>query len=207
MKKALIAIVVLTTLTVADAENLTSNGFSYDYVQGIYSGGTYKDTVSGSAVSADITGYNFRISKLVNENIFLEGAYETAKSTSMKINGTSYALGLDGTQTELDLGYRMSLNESSDLNFKIGIAQYKINFSYSGTQLASESKSTYPITVALRSKLSPELEIQTSFRREDSESTYTIGVGYAINKTIALVGGLQPSDKGDTYFVGLRVNY
>lgn len=207
MKKALIAIVVLTTLTVAHAENLTSNGFSYDYVQGIYSGGTYKDTVSGSAVSADITGYNFRISKLVSENVFLEGAYETAKSTSMKISGTSYAVGIDGSSTEFSIGYRLGINDSSDFNITAGVAQMKLSASYNGTQLVSESKNTYPITVALRSKLSPELEIQTSFRREDSESTYTIGVGYAINKTIALVGGLQPSDKGDTYFVGLRVNY
>ena len=207
MKKALITIKIMTSFAVAHAENLTSNGFSYDYVQGIYSGGTYKDTISGSAVSADITGYNFRISKLVNENIFLEGAYETAKSTSMKIGGTSYAIGIDGTSTELSIGYRFGINESSDFNLTAGVNQMKLNASYNGTQLISESKNTYPITVAFRSKLTPELELQTSFRREDSENTYTIGVGYAINKSVALLGGLQPSDKGDTYFAGLRVNY
>lgn len=207
MKKLLTGITLIAGASLASAENLPSNGFSYDYVQGIYNSSSFSSTINGTSVSADFTGFGVSASKLVTDDIFITAGYSSVTADSMTAASTKYSIGLDGTSTAFGAGYRLGINDSTDLNLSLAYRQTKYSATYNGASLVSSTDTTYPVTTGIRSRLSPSAELFGSWTYEDSENYYVLGLGYAISKSVSIIGAYSPSTEGDTMYVGVRLNY
>ena len=206
MKKLLTGIILVVVASFAKAESLDTNGFSYDYVQAIYAYSSYKDTLSGYSVSADIKGYDLQISKAINQDFYMTVEYVKLTSNSLKIAGTSYDIDLTNTGSKISVGYRMPINEKTDFNLEAGYGSSKSSATYSGTTYESNEK-TYPVTVRIRYKLATTVEFEGGYTRSGTDDNGYLGIGLEITKGLALVGAIAPETKGDVYQIGLRYNY
>jgi hypothetical protein len=207
MKKLITAITLIATASFVNAESLETNGFSYDYVQGSYQYLKYKDTVDGTSISTNASAYVAEVSKALNENVFMNASYAYIKSTSMTIDGTSYAVGLTGNGGLVNIGYRFPVGKETDFNIQVGYRSLQRKATYSGTTLISETNSTYPITAQIRQKITPSAELEAGYTREDGDNNWYIGIGFEVTKSLNIIGALAPSSTGDVYMLGVRYNY
>lgn len=137
--KKLIALSALTVLSAtAIAEAKTENGLNYNEVSGEY----VSQSVNTTDGTKTFTGYGINASALVSESIFVLGSYA---STSRTADGEKTTLG----QSQIGLGYRFGLSESTDLNL-VG--------SYSSTPITGGSITGYMVGVGVRSLVSPDVE-------------------------------------------------
>jgi hypothetical protein len=205
--KKLITVLTLTAIaSLAHAENEQTNGFSYDYVQVMYQQAAFEDTINGALVSADLTAYDLDVSKILTDNIFVTAGYGKGTSDSIKISGTSYAIGTTGTWVRFGVGYRMPINEKTDFNILIQSDQTTSKASGLGVSISDTSNST-PVTATLRFMLAPSVELLTSYQYDDGDSAYIIGGGFAITKQLAVIGAYAKIDGGNSTSIGLRYNF
>jgi hypothetical protein len=206
MKKLLAGLTLIAVASLAHAENEQTNGFSYDYVQGQYQSAAYEDTIDGTLVGADLTAYTFDVSKILTENIFVTAGYGKGTSDSIKIAGTSYAIGTTASFVSFGVGYRMPINEKTDFNILVESNQTTTKASGLGLTISDTSNST-PVTATLRFMLVPNVELQTSYQYDDGDSAYIIGGGFAISKQLAVIGAYAKIDGGNSTSIGLRYNF
>jgi hypothetical protein len=207
MKKIALSALLMATVVSSYADNSTTNGFSYNYVQGSYTSSALEDTIEGSIIGADFTGYDLSVSKTLTENIFVTAAYGSLSTNSVKVDGTTLPIKGTGTSTSFGIGYRMPINEKVDLNIMIESIDVATKGSIDGTEVISETDTETPITVSLRFMVTPEFEIQTSYGNNDGDSRYFIGGGFAINKQLNVIGGYSKVQDGSATTIGLRYNF
>jgi len=208
MKKLLTGIFMLAGASLASAENSDTNGFSYDYVEGAYSWIKFSDTSDeGSALSADFSAYQLKASKAITSNVILDIGYSYAKSDSLTVDGTSYDFDLTGQLYGLGIGYRFAVGDGTDLNLRVGYSQNKLKATYEGATVDETNDTTYPISIGIRQKITPTVEFQGTYIREDGENDYYLGIGFEVTKQVNLFGAINPNTFGDAYIIGVRYNY
>jgi opacity protein-like surface antigen len=208
MKKLLTGIFMLAGASLASAENSDTNGFSYDYVEGAYSWIKFSDTSDeGSALSADFSAYQLKASKAITSNVILDIGYSYAKSDSLTVDGTSYDFDVTGHLYGLGIGYRFAVGDGTDLNLRVGYSQNKLKATYEGATVDETNDTTYPISIGIRQKITPTVEFQGTYIREDGENDYYLGIGFEVTKQVNLFGAINPNTFGDAYIIGVRYNY
>jgi hypothetical protein len=206
MSKKLIPIFAALFVTAASAQNLTANGFSYDYVQGYYESGNINVSAGGYTLDTDLSGAGAGFSKLLNENVFFTASFGGASSSSIKINNTSYAINTDITSTSFGVGYRMPLDAKTDLNVRASSVSTKVELNGYGYSISDTDRVT-AVGVGVRYKLSDEVELNAGINSVDGESSTGFGGAMNLSKTVALIGGYSTSDNSSATFIGLRVMY
>jgi hypothetical protein len=207
MKKLLIGITLIAGASLASAENSKTNGFSYDYIQGTYNLSSIEETIDDSIVAADFKGYNLSVSKTLTENIFVTAAYASVSTSSVKVDGTTFAISGTGTSTAFGVGYRMPINDKTDLSVDVQSVRVATKGTLSGVEVISDTTTTTPVTATLRFMVIPDFEIQTSLGYSDGDSVYAIGGGFAINKQFNVLGGYAKVTNGTATTIGLRYNF
>jgi hypothetical protein len=208
MKKLLTGITLIAGASLASAENSDTNGFSYDYVEGAYSWIKFSDTSDeGSALSADFSAYQLKASKAITSNVILDIGYSYAKSDSLTVDGTSLDFDLTGQLYGLGIGYRFAVSDGTDLNLRVGYSQSKLKGTYEGVTQEETNDTTYPISIGIRQKITPTVEFQGTYIREDGENDYYLGIGFEVTKQVNLFGAINPNTFGDAYIIGVRYNY
>lgn len=206
MKNKLLPLAIALFATTASAQNLTSNGFSYDYVQGFYESGSISGASGADKFSSDLSGSTFGVSKLINENVFMTAEFGSLSSDSIKINSTSYAINTDVKGTSVGIGYRMPIDAKTDVNFKIGSTSTKVKFNGYGYSY-SETDTQTAVGATLRHKIASNVELNVGVSSSDGDTSTFIGGGFELSKTLAIIGGYSKFDGGNSTVLGLRVMF
>ena len=208
MKKLLTGITLIAGASLASAENSDTNGFSYDYVEGAYSWIKFSQANDdGDAVTSNLSAYQLKASKAITSNVILDVAYSYATADSLKVAGTSYDIGIKGYISGVGIGYRFPVSEGTDLTLGVAYSQNKVKATYQGVTQYEVSDTTYPISIGVRQKITPTVEFQGSYIREDGENDYYLGIGFEVTKQVNLFGAINPNTFGDAYIIGVRYNY
>jgi hypothetical protein len=206
MSKKLLTLAIALFATAASAQNLTSNGFSYDYVQGFYESGSISDTAGAYKIESDLSGSSFGVSKLINENVFMTAGFGSLSSDSIKINSTSYAINTDVKATSVGIGYRMAVDSKTDFNVQVGSTSTKVKFNGYGYAV-SETDTQTSVGATLRHKIASNVELNVGVRSSDGETSTFVGGGFELSKTLAVIGGYSKFDGGNSTVLGLRVMF
>jgi hypothetical protein len=207
MKKLLTGIFLIAGASLASAENSDTNGFSYDFVEGSYQWINFSDTTDdGVAITGDLAAYSLKASKAISANVILDIGYSYALADTLKFDGTSLDLDVTGQLSSIGIGYRIPVSDGTDLNLRFGYSQYKIKATFQG-ESEEDNDTNYPISIGVRQKITPTVEFQGSYIREDGENDWFFGLGFDVTKQVSLFGAFNPSQLGDTYIIGARYNY
>jgi hypothetical protein len=206
MSKKMIPIFAALFVTAASAQNLTANGFSYDYIQADVGNTNVITTVDGDLLEADYSETGLSIRKLLTENLFFTASISSAYSDSIKINLRTYAYSTDISSTSFGVGYRMPIDSKTDFNVRLRSTSSKIKIDGYGYSL-SDNDSYTSIGATVRHKLIDDFELYAAVNSTDGEVSTNFGGVMKLSETVALVGGLAASDDASGSFIGLQVMY
>jgi hypothetical protein len=141
------------------------------------------DSVALSYESADfdgeeLSGFGLAGSKLVGENIFIEGSYRSV-SDDVDIFGSEVDLEL--YRMSLGLGYRHAISTTTDFFGVVSYEDIEADASLQGNS-ASESENGYGLNVGLRSLVLENVELKGSIGyldiADESETTFSVSGMY-----------------------------
>lgn len=198
MKKTLLTAALALPFCSAHAvENLSWTQASVSYVSANIS-----DTY-------DFSGLAFSGTKLLDDNVFLSGRFEST-SEDIISSGTTYTLGL--RRVSLGLGYRQATSDSTDVFGKVTYENYTVSASspYSGYTIESSDSTTgYGLEGGIRSLVTPKLELGASISRisleGESETAINLLGNYHISDVHSI--GLATSSFDDTSFTEFKWAY
>jgi hypothetical protein len=199
MKKTrLVAVASGVVLAVAAQLAAAAKGPEYTYAElgYVYSNG---DDIDGN-------GFDANISFGATDLIFLKFGYQR---DWLDVDGVDP--GVDANKFLIGGGAHYTVMDKLDL---VGSLSY-VDIEYSGI-VPSQGDDGYEAALGVRSMLSKDLELNgfVSYvttgnvaNNDDSDTVYSLGGVYKLNKDFSLVGNLDFSDVADQYGVGVRLAF
>jgi hypothetical protein len=206
MSKKIIPIAAALFMTAASAQNVTSNGFSYDYIDGGRQTTNVDFSIQGEKFEADYTGAGVSISKLIDGNVFITAGFASASANSLKIDSISYNIKTDVSETSFGIGYRMPLSAQTDLNVQAISSSTKAEASGYGLSISDTDRVT-SFGAQIRHKINDAFELNADIGSYDGEIGTGVGAVMNLSKSIAVIGRLNSNDEAKSTLVGLRVMY
>jgi hypothetical protein len=206
MSKKIIPIAAALFMTAASAQNVTSNGFSYDYIDGGRQTTNIDFSIQGVKLEADYTGAGVSISKLIDGNVFITAGFASVGANSLKIDSISYNIKTDVSQTSFGIGYRMPLSAQTDLNVQAISSSTKAEASGFGLSISDTDRVT-SFGAQVRHKINDAFEVNADIGSYDGEIGTGVGAVMNLSKSIAVIGRLTSNDGAKSTLVGLRIMY
>ncbi|MCK8103329.1 outer membrane beta-barrel protein [Pseudoalteromonas sp. 2CM36K] len=194
MKMNKAALLLLTTL-VASPIALAEQTPNFNFV----SGGYLDADIDGE--SAD--GWTIDGSKLVSENVFLSGQYQTVGDS---VNGADF----DINWLSAGVGYRTAISSSTDFYGLLTYENIELEASYAGRS-ESEDENGYGLSVGLRSMVSESFELDGRLGYvdidDDSETSISVGARYYINENVSFGANYTSLDDLDLISATVRYSF
>lgn len=164
----------------------------WDFIEAGYAQADIDDSDGFEPAGLTLAG-----SKLLNENVFIEGSYSMLSDDYLGVD-------VDFDQGSLALGYRHPLNSTTDV---YGTVSYEfVEVSGAG---ASADDNGYGLTVGVRSRLTSEFEVDASIGYididDESDTSFGVGANYYFNQNFA--AGLNYTLADDYSILGATVRY
>ena len=179
---------VIASLAMAPAAVLADSP-NYNFIEGAYVNIDLDGIDDGD-------GFGIGGSAEVGENIFIFADYSTV----------SFSGGLDFSITNVGVGYKSPVSDTTDVNVSIGYIKADLDAGV----LGSADEDGYSLDASLRSMLSNEFELNGGVTYIDlgggggDDTQLHVGGVYSFNDTFAVMGDVLFSDDITTYWIGGR---
>ena len=188
MKKLLaIASMALVTSTVLAADaGKSETGVDYNELSASY---VSMDSTAGTTTTT-FTGYGLAATYLLTENFFVLGSYTSVEKSPTTIAYTSGSL-----------GYRMPIAANTDAVATLG---------YSYVDLGSTHEDTYPMSLGIRSAISPDIDLGADLiyvQSDDEQSGFGASIKYKINSNFFVRGDYKSLTDSSQYSIGLGIKF
>lgn len=184
--------------TLAFADSVRGNGLTYDYIGIGYSQVRPTTTLRGS-----LTGIALEGSKLINENVFVQGSYLDTSAEKWKFRGTEYNTDWDYKQTQISVGYRHALEPNTDLIATVGFVNGKSRIE----RVTNDSDRIFPVTVGVKSRLTETLQGSAEGLIVEGNFGYLFNLQYKISDLYAVGGYLRHDKDSDVYALTVRMMF
>lgn len=173
---------------------------SWDLIEVGYAKGDVDD-LGLSEVSP--RGFAIGASKLLGENVFILGSYSM-------LSDDRFGVDLDLDQASIGLGYRLSLNETTDAYVTASYEYIELGASANGNS-ASFDDNGYGIGVGVRSRLTEKFEVDGSIGfidiADESETALSASAYYYFTDAVALGAHYSITADVSVYGVSLRYSF
>ena len=197
--KALCATMLLSPV-ISYADGVQGNGLTYDHVGIGYANIRADAKYLGTSYLSTFTGISLEGSKLLNENIFIQGSYFDTSTDKIRVAGTDVNVDMDFKQYQISAGYRHPLELGTDFIATIGVI-------HNWTRLVKNNSiadTSYPISIGVRKLLASQVEGGIEGIAIDGDFGYMLSLQYKISDIYA-VGGMIRHDKDrDVYTLTAR---
>jgi len=145
------------------------------------------------------SGFVLSGSHLLNDNVYVHALYRSAEDDL-------FGDDLEISTLNLGLGYRHSLNATTDLFGEVSYLNVEAEFSGQ-----SEDENGYSLTVGVKSVLIDNLEGALSATRDsldgESETAINVGLSYFLNEQFSVGVGYSFADDAKILNVGVRFHF
>lgn len=145
------------------------------------------------------TGFVLSGSHLVSENIYVHAKYISAEDDI-------YGSDLEVSTINLGLGYRHSLNATTDLFGEVSYLNAELEFNG-----YSEDESGYSLAIGAKSMLVDNVEGVISATRDsldgESETAISLGFSYFINEQFSVGVGYSFADDANVLNIGAKLHF
>ena len=187
---------VLPALALADG--VQGNGLTYDYV-----GIGYAQVRPTTTLRGSLTGIALEGSKLIHENVFIQGSYLDTSAAKWKFRGTEYNTDWDYQQTQISVGYRQALEANTDLIVTAGFVNGKSRIE----RVTNTSDRIFPVTAGVKSRLTETLQGSAEGLIVEGNFGYLFNLQYKISDLYAIGGYLRHDKDSDVYALTVRMMF